>query len=221
MGHALNGVRAGHAVRYHRMLGERAKWILGTDHAGIATQKQVESRSQEEGTSARRSAARPSSQRVWEWREQYGGTIIEQFKRLGASLRLRATSASRWTSATSKAVQKVFVDLYDKGLIYRDNYMVNWDPGSRSAISDLEVEEREVEDTLFHIAYPLERRRGRGRGRDRAPRDDAGRHRRRGASRRRALRAPRRRARRSCRWSAAACRSSPTSTSSPSSAPAR
>ena len=89
MGHALNGSIQDTLIRYHRMRGQRTKWILGTDHAGIATQKQVEKRLAGEGTTARSSAARRSSQRVWEWREQYGGTIIEQFKRLGASLRLR------------------------------------------------------------------------------------------------------------------------------------
>ena len=155
MGHALNGSVQDMLVRYHRMLGRRAKWIFGTDHAGIATQKQVERQLLSEGTSREEIGREAFVERVWRWRRQYGGTIIEQFKRLGASLDYadeRFTLDERY----AMAVLKVFVDLYAKGAIYRDNYLVNWDPGSRSAISDLEVEEREVEDTLFHIAYPLE-----------------------------------------------------------------
>jgi valyl-tRNA synthetase len=154
MGHALNGSIQDTLIRYHRQLGQRSKWILGTDHAGIATQTQVEKRLKDEGTS-REEIGRPAFiDRTWEWREEFGGTIIEQFKRLGASLDYdheRFTLDERY----AQAVLQVFVSLFDKGWIYRDNYMVNWDPGSGSAISDLEVEEREVTDTLFHIAYPL------------------------------------------------------------------
>jgi valyl-tRNA synthetase len=154
MGHALNGSIQDTLIRHHRQLGHRSKWILGTDHAGIATQTQVEKRLKDQGTS-REEIGRPAFiDRTWEWREEFGGTIIEQFKRLGASLDYeeeRFTLDERYV----KAVLKVFVDLYNKGWIYRDNYMVNWDPGSGSAISDLEVEEREAHDTLFHIAYPL------------------------------------------------------------------
>ncbi len=155
MGHALNGSVQDVLVRYHRMLGRRAKWTFGTDHAGIATQKQVERQLLSEGTSREEIGRGAFVERVWRWRRQYGGTITEQFQRLGASLDYadeRFTLDERY----AMAVQKVFVDLYAKGAIYRDNYLVNWDPGSRSAISELEVEEREVEDTLFHIAYPLE-----------------------------------------------------------------
>jgi valyl-tRNA synthetase len=155
MGHALNGSIQDALIRYHRLLGQRARWILGTDHAGIATQKQVERALQAEGTSREEIGRDAFVERVWQWREQYGGTIIEQFKRLGATVDYED---ERFTldDAYVRAVMKVFVDLYDKGLIYRDYYMVNWDPGSRSAISDLEVEDREVTDTLYHIAYPLE-----------------------------------------------------------------
>ncbi len=155
MGHALNGSVQDTLIRYHRMRGKRAKWILGTDHAGIATQKQVERALVAEGTSREAIGREAFVARVWEWREQYGGTIIEQFKRLGATVDYED---ERFTldEAYVRAVLKVFVDLYDKGLIYRDHYMVNWDPGSRSAISDLEVEDREVTDTLYHVAYPLE-----------------------------------------------------------------
>jgi valyl-tRNA synthetase len=154
MGHALNGSIQDTLIRYQRMLGRRAKWILGTDHAGIATQTQVEKRLKEQGTSREEIGREAFIERTWEWRREFGGTIIEQLKRLGASADY---DEERFTldEGYVQAVLKVFVDLYNKGWIYRDNYMVNWDPGSGSAISDLEVEEREVHDTLFHIAYPL------------------------------------------------------------------
>src|SRR4051812_22645416 len=155
MGHALNGSIQDALIRWHRMLGMRTKWILGTDHAGIATQTQVERRLLEEGTSREEIGREAFIRRVWEWRAQYGGTILEQYKRMGASCDYEH---ERFTldEAYVGAVMKVFVALYEKGYVYRDNYMVNWDPGSRSAISDLEVEEREVTDTLYQIAYPLE-----------------------------------------------------------------
>jgi valyl-tRNA synthetase len=155
MGHALNSSIQDVLIRTNRMRGRRAKWILGTDHAGIATQRQVEKRLLAEGSSREELGREQFVRRVWEWREEHGGQIIEQFKRLGATLDYtdeRFTMDERYV----QAVLKVFVDLYDEGLIYRDNYMVNWDPGLRSAISDLEVEEREdVVDTLYSIAYPL------------------------------------------------------------------
>jgi valyl-tRNA synthetase len=154
MGHALNGSIQDTLIRHARQHGKRAKWILGTDHAGIATQTQVEKRLVSQGTSREAIGREAFIEKTWEWREEFGGTIIEQFKRLGASLDYeeeRFTFDDRYV----QAVLKVFVDLYNKGWIYRDNYMVNWDPGSGSAISDLEVEEREADDTLFHIAYPL------------------------------------------------------------------
>jgi valyl-tRNA synthetase len=154
MGHALNGSVQDTLIRFNRQHGRRAKWILGTDHAGIATQTQVEKRLVGEGTTREAIGREAFVEKTWEWRAEFGGTIIEQFKRLGASLDYEQ---ERFTldEGYVKAVLKVFVDLYNKGWIYRDNYMVNWDPGSGSAISDLEVEEREADDTLFHIAYPL------------------------------------------------------------------
>jgi len=155
MGHALNGSIQDALIRHARMQGKRTKWILGTDHAGIATQTQVERFLRSQGTSREEIGREAFVARTWEWREQYGGTIINQYKRLGASCDY---SEERFTfdDAYVHAVLKVFVDLYAKGLIYRDNYMVNWDPGSHSAISDLEVEEREVADTLYYVDYPLE-----------------------------------------------------------------
>jgi valyl-tRNA synthetase len=154
MGHALNGSVQDTLIRYARMRGKRTKWILGTDHAGIATQTQVEKLLKSEGTSREEIGREAFIERVWRWREQYGDTIIDQFKRLGASCDY---AEERFTLDESyvRAVLKVFVTLYDKGLIYRDNYLVNWDPGSQSAISDLEVEEHEVTDTLYYVDYPL------------------------------------------------------------------
>jgi valyl-tRNA synthetase len=154
MGHALNGSVQDTLIRYHRMLGQRTKWILGTDHAGIATQAQVEKLLKSEGTSRAEIGREAFVERVWDWREHYGGTIIEQFKRLGATCDY---AEERFTldPAYADAVAKVFVELHERGWIYRDNYMVNWDPGTRSAISDLEVEEIEVSDTLYSIDYPL------------------------------------------------------------------
>jgi valyl-tRNA synthetase len=154
MGHALNGSIQDCLARHHRMRGQRTKWILGTDHAGIATQTKVEQQLAEEGTSRKQLGRDQFVDRVWQWRSQYGGTIIEQLKRLGASVDYRA---ERFTldEAYVRAVLKVFVALYEKGLIYRDRYMVNWDPGSGSAISDLEVVEHEVDDQLYYVDYPL------------------------------------------------------------------
>jgi valyl-tRNA synthetase len=154
MGHALNASIQDTLIRFNRQRGRRAKWILGTDHAGIATQTQVEKRLVEQGSSRTEIGREAFVAKTWEWREEFGGTIVEQFERLGASLDY---DEERFTldEGYVQAVLKVFVDLYNKGWIYRDNYMVNWDPGSGSAISDLEVEEREAHDTLFHIAYPL------------------------------------------------------------------
>ncbi len=154
MGHALNNSIQDCLIRFNRMRGRRAKWILGTDHAGIATQTQVERAVLAEGTSREQLGREAFVERVWRWRDDYGGQIIEQLKRLGASLDYedeRFTLDDRY----ARAVQDVFVALYKKGYIYRDRYLVNWDPGSRSAISDLEVEEREVTDTLYYIDYPL------------------------------------------------------------------
>ena len=155
MGHALNGTMQDALARMNRMRGRNTLWILGTDHAGIATQAVVERQLGEEGTSRKELGRERFVERVWEWKHEYGSTIVEQYKRLGASCdyeRERFTLDDGYV----RAVYRVFKKLYDKGYIYRDNYMVNWDPGSHSAISELEVENREVEDTLYSIDYPLE-----------------------------------------------------------------
>jgi valyl-tRNA synthetase len=155
MGHALNGSMQDALVRMNRMRGRNTLWILGTDHAGIATQAVVEKGLRAEGKSRQELGREAFVERVWEWKEEYGSQIVEQYKRLGASCdyeRERFTLDEGYV----RAVHKVFKQLYDKGYIYRDNYMVNWDPGTRSAISDLEVENREVTDSLWSIDYPVE-----------------------------------------------------------------
>ena len=155
MGHALNGSIQDALIRLHRMRGRNTLWILGTDHAGIGTQAVVEKQLASEGLTRHDLGREKFEERIWQWREEYGGKIISQFKRLGASCdyeRERFTLDEGYV----RAVYRVFVALYEKGLIYRDNYIVNWDPGLRSAISDLEVENREVTDTLYSIDYPVE-----------------------------------------------------------------
>ncbi|MGI8585088.1 MAG: valine--tRNA ligase [Thermoleophilaceae bacterium] len=154
MGHALNGSIQDVLIRLRRMQGRRTKWIFGTDHAGIGTQVKVEQQLREEGTSRDEIGREAFVDRVWRWRERYGSTIVEQYKRLGASADY---PDERFTmdDGYAHAVAHVFVRLFQKGLVYRDNYMVNWDPGMGSAISDLEVVTREVEDRLYMVEYPL------------------------------------------------------------------
>ncbi|MGE4427760.1 MAG: valine--tRNA ligase [Solirubrobacteraceae bacterium] len=154
MGHALNGSIQDVLVRLNRMRGRNVRWTVGTDHAGIATQTKVEQQLVGEGTTREAIGREAFLERTQAWRREYGGTIIEQFRRLGLSA---AYDDERFTmdGGYVEAVLEVFVDLYRDGLIYRDTYLVNWDPGSRSAISDLEVEDRDVTDTLYEIAYPL------------------------------------------------------------------
>ncbi|HET6571711.1 MAG TPA: valine--tRNA ligase [Solirubrobacterales bacterium] len=155
MGHALNGSMQDALVRMNRMRGRNTLWTLGTDHAGIATQAVVEKMLAAEGATRQELGREAFVERVWAWKEEYGSRIVEQYKRLGASCDYES---ERFTldEGYVRAVYRVFKRLYDKGYIYRDHYMVNWDPGSHSAISDLEVESREVEDTLYSIDYPVE-----------------------------------------------------------------
>ena len=154
MGHGLNGSIQDAIVRMRRMQGRNTLWTLGTDHAGIATQAVVEKELRSQGLDRHEMGREAFVEKVWEWKEQYGSQILEQYKRLGASCDYER---ERFTldDGYAEAVVKVFCEFHERGYIYRDNYMVNWDPGSRSAISDLEVENREVTDTLFEIAYPL------------------------------------------------------------------
>jgi valyl-tRNA synthetase len=155
MGHALNGSMQDALVRMNRMRGRNTLWLLGTDHASIAVHAVLERELRAEGVSRHDLGRERFMERAWAWKEEYGSQIVEQLKRLGASCdyeRERFTLDPDYV----RAVHKVFKHLYDKGYIYRDNYMVNWDPGSQSVISDLEVENREVTDSLFSIDYPVE-----------------------------------------------------------------
>ncbi len=156
IGHALNTTLQDILARYHRMRGDAVLWLPGTDHAGIATQMVVERQLAAEGNVGRRDMGRDAFvDRVWAWKAQSGGTITQQLRRLGASC---DWSRERFTldEGLSAAVRKVFVALHDKGLIYRDKRLVNWDPHFQTAISDLEVETREVQGKMWHFAYPLE-----------------------------------------------------------------
>ncbi|WP_298952080.1 class I tRNA ligase family protein, partial [uncultured Methylobacterium sp.] len=155
MGHALNNTLQDVLARFERLRGKDVLWQPGTDHAGIATQMVVERRLAESQQPDRRTLGRPDFvRRVWEWKAESGGTIVNQLKRLGASC---DWSRERFTmdEGLSKAVLKVFVDLHAKGLIYRDKRLVNWDPKFQTAISDLEVQQVEVKGHLWHFAYPV------------------------------------------------------------------
>lgn len=155
IGHALNNTLQDVLIRYHRMLGKAVLWQPGTDHAGIATQMVVERQLAAEGNISRRDMGREAFiKRVWEWKEESGGTILNQLRRLGASC---DWSRERFTmdEGLSKAVLKVFVELHQQGLIYRDKRLVNWDPHFQTAISDLEVENREVDGHFWRFRYPL------------------------------------------------------------------
>ncbi|MFZ5670598.1 MAG: valine--tRNA ligase [Pseudomonadota bacterium] len=156
IGHALNNTLQDVLIRFQRMRGKAALWLPGTDHAGIATQMVVERQLAEAGNIGRREMGREAFvARVWDWKAQSGGTIVNQLRRLGASC---DWSRERFTldEGLSAAVRKVFVQLYKQGLIYRDKRLVNWDPHFQTAISDLEVEQKEVDGHYWHFAYPLE-----------------------------------------------------------------
>ena len=155
IGHALNNTLQDVLVRYKRMLGCSVLWQPGTDHAGIATQMVVERQLAEEGQMSRRDMGREAFiERVWEWKAESGGQIMTQLRRLGASC---DWSRERFTldEGLSKAVMKVFVQLYKEGLLYRGKRLVNWDPKFETAISDLEVENLEVDGHMWHFKYPL------------------------------------------------------------------
>jgi valyl-tRNA synthetase len=154
MGHAFNHTLMDTLTRYHRMKGDRTLWQMGTDHAGIATQMLVERQLAEEGLSRHDIGREAFVDRVWQWREQSGGTISRQIRRMGSSL---DWSRDRFTmdEGYANAVLEVFVRLYDEGLIYRGQRLVNWDPSLGTAISDLEVENEEENGHLWHFRYPL------------------------------------------------------------------
>ena len=156
MGHALNNTLQDILARFERMRGRDVLWQPGTDHAGIATQMVVERQLMERQQPGRREMGRDAFlKRVWEWKAESGGTIVNQLKRLGASCDWRR---ERFTmdEGLSRAVLKVFVELYRAGLIYKDKRLVNWDPKLLTAISDLEVQQVEVKGNLWHIKYPIE-----------------------------------------------------------------
>lgn len=155
IGHALNNTLQDILTRYHRMKGKAVLWLPGTDHAGIATQMVVERQLAAAGAPGRRDMGRDAFiEKVWEWKAESGGTIVRQLRRLGASC---DWSRERFTldEGLNAAVRKVFVKLHQDGLIYRDKRLVNWDPHFQTAISDLEVEQREQDGHYWHFAYPL------------------------------------------------------------------
>ena len=155
MGHALNGAVQDLLIRWRRMQGRNVLWQPGTDHAGIATQMVVERQLAADGVSRHDLGRDAFVERVWEWKEATGSTIIEQYKRLGASMdygRERFTMDERY----ARAVQDVFVELHRRGWIYRDEYLVNWSVPLATAISDLEVEHKDVDDVLYEVAYAVE-----------------------------------------------------------------
>ncbi|MBI36341.1 MAG: valine--tRNA ligase [Alphaproteobacteria bacterium] len=166
MGHALNNTLQDVLIRYKRMRGLDVLWQPGTDHAGIATQMVVERQLSDKGIELERRIDNIETdnpklgraeflEKVWEWKEESGGTIIEQLKRLGSSC---DWSRERFTmdEGLSKAVLKVFVDLYKKGLIYKDQRLVNWDPKLHTAVSDLEVVQKSIDGNLWYFRYPIE-----------------------------------------------------------------
>ncbi|MBL8672427.1 MAG: valine--tRNA ligase, partial [Alphaproteobacteria bacterium] len=155
MGHALTFTLQDVLIRYRRMTGRDALWQPGTDHAGIATQMVVERQLADQGKSKRDLGREKFVARVWDWKEESGGTITRQLRRLGAS---PDWARERFTmdEGLSQAVRKVFVDLYKQGLIYRDKRLVNWDPKMLTAISDLEVVQKEIRGHLWHVRYPIE-----------------------------------------------------------------
>jgi len=154
MGHGFQNAIMDALIRYHRMLGRSALWQVGTDHAGIATQMVVERKLNAAGSSRQEIGREQFVKKVWDWKEESGGIITEQIRRLGSSL---DWTRERFTmdEQLSSVVEKVFIDLYEEGLIYRGNRLVNWDPQLLTAVSDLEVISEEENGSLWHFRYPL------------------------------------------------------------------
>jgi valyl-tRNA synthetase len=154
MGHMMEHTLIDMVVRWKRMSGFNTLWLPGTDHAGIATQMVVERRLAKEGIYRRDLGREAFAEKVWEWKAESGGRIVEQMKRVGTSC---DWTRERFTldEGLSRAVREVFVGLYERGLIYRGEYMVNWSPGLQTAVSDLEVEHEEQQGSLWHIRYPV------------------------------------------------------------------
>ena len=154
MGHMLNQTQMDIIVRWHRMRGFITLWLPGTDHAGIATQMMVEKQLEKEGKKRRDLGREKFIERVWEWKKLYGNAILDQMKRLGASVDWDREYFTM-DENLSHAVREVFVRLYEEGLIYRGNYIVNWCPWHETAISDLEVKHEDVAGKLWEIRYPV------------------------------------------------------------------
>ncbi len=154
LGHAWDTTLQDMIIRQKRMQGYDVLWLPGTDHAGIATQAKVEAKLQERGLSRYDLGREKFIDKVWEWKEEYADHIHEQWAKLGLSLDY---SRERFTldEGLSQAVRKVFVTLYEKGLIYRGEYIINWDPKARTALSDIEVIHKDVEGAFYHMTYPL------------------------------------------------------------------
>ena len=155
MGHALNATLQDVLCRWKRLRGHKVLWLPGTDHAGIATQNVVERELAKEGLDRHRLGRDEFIERVWKWKGEYGGRIIHQLKKIGASC---DWSRERFTldDGLSQAVREVFVRLFEEGLIYRDNRLINWCPRCHTALSDLEVEYEDLDGKLYYIKYPLE-----------------------------------------------------------------
>ncbi|HEY0785079.1 MAG TPA: valine--tRNA ligase, partial [Acidobacteriaceae bacterium] len=154
MGHMLNQTEMDILARWHRMRGDPTLWVPGTDHAGIATQMMVERQLAAEGTSRQELGRERFVERAWQWKSVYGGAILDQMKRLGASVDW-SREYFTMNERLSVAVKEAFVRLWEQGLIYRGNYIVNWDPVQQTAVSDLEVTHQERLGSIYHIRYPL------------------------------------------------------------------
>jgi valyl-tRNA synthetase len=154
IGHALDNTLQDVLIRYERLRGKDALWVVGMDHAGIATQMVVERQMAEQQQRRTDLSREDFVAKVWEWKAESGGQITQQLRRLGCSMDW-ANERFTMDEGFSKAVTKVFVDLYNQGLLYRDKRLVNWDPHFKTAISDLEVETREVNGHMWHFKYPL------------------------------------------------------------------
>ncbi len=155
LGHAMFVSLEDLMIRYERMRGKAALWIPGTDHAGIATQLQVENMLRKEGLDRETIGREEFLHRTWEWKEKYGNAIVNQLRRMGASCdwdRLRFTL----DQSLSVAVREAFITLWDQGLLYRGPRLINWSPGLQTAVSDVEVERSEEQATLYYFKYPVE-----------------------------------------------------------------
>lgn len=154
IGHALNSTLQDLLIRWKRMQGYDALWLPGMDHAGIATQARVEAKLREQGTSRHDLGRQKFLEETWKWKKEYAKNIAQQWRKMGLSLDY---SKERFTldEGLSQAVKEVFVRLYEKGLIYRGKYIINWDPQARTALSDIEVIYKEIKGALYHMEYPL------------------------------------------------------------------